>query len=187
VVAQQLQELGPKYEIVFQDPIHNETVLRNKKVLPKAWLVSQAIVESNPELRMKFISTSPMFDPSITALVETPPRLPLCGGIAGDASVNRYESNNISVEVRVVNNALLVLGEKYYRWWTAEIDGKRADIVPVNHILRGVYLTPGTHKVEFRFDPLPFKIGKYLTLTSFVLFAGMLLREWRGRRVKGER
>lgn len=185
-VAQQLQELGSKYEAVFQDPLRNETVLQNRTVLPKAWLVSQAIVETNPEMRMKIIGTSPMFDPARHALVESQPRLPLVGGKAGDASVTRYEQNHISVDVQAVNNALLVLGEKYYRWWRAEIDGKPAEVVPVNHILRGVYVPAGTHKVEFRFDPLPFKIGKYLTLTSFALFAVMLVREWLIRRkVKG--
>ena len=66
--------------------------------------------------------------------------------------------------------------------WKATVDDKSVDIQRVNYILRGVYLTPGTHKVEFRFDPLPFKIGKYLTLASFALFAGMLIREWRLRR-----
>jgi hypothetical protein len=35
------------------------------------------------------------------------------------------------------------------------------------------------------FDPLPFKIGKYLTLGSFALFAAMLLRERLRRRANG--
>lgn len=184
--AQQLRELGPKYEAVFQDPLLNETVLQNRTVLPKAWLVSQAIVETNPEMRMRIIGTSPMFDPARHALVEAPPSLSLAGGNAGEASVSRYEQNHISVDVRAASNALLVLGEKHYRWWKAEIDGKPAEVVPVNHILRGVYVPAGNHKVEFRFDPLPFKIGKYLTLTSFALFAVMLVREWFIRRkVKG--
>lgn len=186
--AQQLRELGPKYEVVFQDPVQHETVLQNRMVLPKAWLVSQAIVETNPERRMMIIAASPQFDPARHALVETPPSLSLDGAAAGDAVVTRYEQNHISVDVRATGNALLVLGEKYYRWWHAEIDGKRTEVVPVNHILRGIYVPAGTHKVEFRFDPLPFKIGKYLTLTSFVVFAVMLAREWllRRKRVKSE-
>jgi hypothetical protein len=35
--------------------------------------------------------------------------------------------------------------------------------------------------VRFVFDPLPFKVGKYLTLASFALFAAMLVREWKRR------
>jgi uncharacterized membrane protein YfhO len=62
------------------------------------------------------------------------------------------------------------------------VDGKEVEIQPVDHVLRGVYLTPGTHTVEFVFDPLPFKIGKWLTLSSFAFFALMLLREWQVRR-----
>jgi hypothetical protein len=45
-----------------------------------------------------------------------------------------------------------------------------------------VYLTPGTHTVEFVFDPLPFKIGKWLTLGSFAFFAALLAREFLNRR-----
>lgn len=187
-VAQQLKELGSKYEAVFQDPVRNETVLQNRTVRPKAWLVSQVVVETNPELRMRIIGTSPLFDPARHALVEAPPPLPLAGGAAGDARVTRYEANHISVDVQAAANALLVLGEKHYRWWRAEIDGKSAEIGPVNHVLRGVYVPKGAHTVEFRFDPLPFKIGKSLTLASFALFAGMLIREWflRRKRVRGE-
>jgi hypothetical protein len=56
--------------------------------------------------------------------------------------------------------------------WTAK------EIYPVNHILRGVYLTPGSHRVEFIFDSLPFKVGKWLTLASFAFFVMMLGREY---------
>jgi uncharacterized membrane protein YfhO len=102
--------------------------------------------------------------------------------------VKRYEGEHIGIKATVAQNSLLVLGEKYYRWWYATVDGTRADIYPVDHILRGVYLTPGEHTVEFVFDPLPFKIGKYLTLGSFVFFALMIGREvvWRRKRVRGQ-
>jgi hypothetical protein len=183
--ASQLQQLGSKYEEVFKDPVKNETVLHNRDVLPKAWLVSQVIVEKNPEMRMRIIGTSPMFNPAKHALVETPPGIQLSGGISGDATVTTYEQNRILLDVRAASNALLVLGEKYNRWWFADIDGKPTEIVRVNHVLRGIYVPAGNHKVEFRFDPLPFKIGKYLTLASFVVFVIMLLREWFIRR-KGE-
>jgi hypothetical protein len=187
-VFSQLQQLGSKYEVAFQDPVRKETVLRNRTVLPKAWLVSQAIVEKSPEMRMRIIGTSSVFNPAQHAFVESPPGIPLTGGTPGNASVTKYEQNRISVDVRAASNALLVLGEKYYRWWYADIDGKPTEIVRVNHVLRGIYVPAGAHKVEFRFDPLPFKIGKYLTLTSFVIFAGMLIREWflRRKRVRSE-
>ena len=85
--------------------------------------------------------------------------------------------NRITVKAAATTNALLVLGENYYRWWYAYVDGKKAEIVPVDHVLRGVYLTPGEHRVEFVFDPLPFKVGKWLTLASFAFFALSMVAE----------
>ncbi len=177
-VAQQLHLLGTKYEVAFQDPVRNETVLQNQTVLPKSWLVSQAFIETNPERRLMILNSSPQFDPARQALIEAPPGLALGGGVTGNSVVTRYEANDISVDVHAAANVLLVLGEKYYKGWEATVDGKQSDIVPVDHVLRGVYVQKGEHTVEFRFDPLPFKIGKYLTLASFALFAGMLIREW---------
>ena len=46
------------------------------------------------------------------------------------------------------------------------IDGVPATVVPVDHILRGVYIPAGSHQVHWSFDPLPFKIGRYLTLAG---------------------
>jgi uncharacterized membrane protein YfhO len=70
-----------------------------------------------------------------------------------------------------------VLGEKYQSGWRVHVDGVEREIVPVNSLLRGVYLESGTHNVVFRFDPLPFKIGKWITLSAFGLYGLMLLGE----------
>jgi uncharacterized membrane protein YfhO len=100
--------------------------------------------------------------------------------------VDRYESEHIRVTANAPRDSLLVLGEKYFRGWNATVDGRPVEIYPVNQILRGVYLASGNHKVEFVFDPLPFKIGKWLTLASFAFYALFLGREWWVRRMKSE-
>lgn len=190
---QERTQLGDKYVPVFQSPDGSEIVLENRSVMPKAWLVTSVLAVSDPRQALTVIQ-SPQFDPRQLAVVEVPPQIqlaqpgsPSVNG-AGDVVVKRYEGEQIDLSVNNSANSLLVLGEKYYRGWKATVDGKPVDIQRVNYILRGVYLTPGSHKVEFRFDPLPFKVGKYLTLASFALFAGMLVREWllRRKRVKSE-
>lgn len=182
--------LGAKYQPVFTSPDGSEVVLENRNVFPKAWLVPSTIVFTSPVQTFGALR-APEFDPRRMAVVETPPPLPMASPGAssvtpGEAVVTRYEGERISLTARSSTNALLVLGEKYYRGWKATVDGKPVDIHVVNHVLRGVYLTPGEHKVEFRFDPLPFKVGKYLTLASFALFSFMLAREVLSRR-RGEK
>lgn len=179
--AMQKSQLSAKYTPVFTSAT-GSLVLENRTVLPKAWLVPAVKTVTDSRERLAILSSAMDFNPSRVALVETPPPFPLppfSQGMpgAGNTHVALYTPNLIRVTATASVNCLLVLGEKQYRWWAARIDGKPAGIQTVNHILRGVYLTPGTHTVEFRFDPLPFKIGKWLTLASFALFAVLLARE----------
>jgi hypothetical protein len=177
---QNKEKFGDRYPVAFRGG--NEVVLENRQALPKAWLVSQVKVETDQLQRLKQLQEL-SFDPSRTALVESAPPLALTSAPKpGEVRLERYEGERLSLSATVTANSLLVLGEKYHNGWKATIDGKPSTIVPVNHILRGVYLTPGRHTVEFRFDPLPFKIGKWLTLGSFALFGIVALREWWLRR-----
>ena len=187
---QQKAEMGDKFEPVFSSPDGALVILENRRVLPKGWLVPSVSVVTDPARRLAILQ-SPQFNPASIAVVESKPPIPLAdpGGRVSqlatqDVFVPVYKGEHIVVEAATEVNALLVLGEKYYKGWNATIDGKKTEIEPVNHILRGVYLTPGKHRVEFVFDPLPFKIGKNLTLASFALFAGMLIREWLLRRTR---
>ncbi|HEY6837878.1 MAG TPA: YfhO family protein, partial [Geobacteraceae bacterium] len=172
-------ELGAKFSTVLQSPDGSEIVLENRSVLPKAWLVPAAQVASDPLIALRALQ-NPAFDPRRVALVESPPPLPLppeSVEVAGGVTVNRYEGNVMKLTAATPRPALLVVGEKYARGWRATVDGRKADIYPVDYVLRGVYLPPGNHTVEFVFDPLPSKVGKYLTLASFALFALLLVRE----------
>ncbi len=184
---QEQQQFGGRYVPVFTSPDGSEIVLENRNVLSKAWLVSSVLAVENQQQTLQLLQ-NPAFNPRQIAMVESPPPLQLgtygqqTSSPPGKVIVNRYEGERIELSVKSAVNSLLVIGEKYYKGWQATVDGKSTEIIPVNHILRGVYLTPGNHHVEFKFDPLPFKIGKYLTLGSFALFAVMLVREWQLRR-----
>lgn len=176
--------LEPHYVPVFRSPDGKQLVLENSRVMPKAWLTSRFEVVSGPEDRLKRLQSTD-FKPAEMALVEKQPLL--AQQERHDVSSNqvrlmRLSPNELDFSVACRTNSLLVLGEKYDKGWKAIIDGKTAEIVPVDHILRGVYLAPGRHTVVFRFDPLPFKIGKWLTLGSFGLFIVVAAREWRVRR-----
>ncbi|KAA0893316.1 YfhO family protein [Oryzomonas rubra] len=188
---QQKGLLGNKFAPVFTAPGGATVVLENRNVLPKGWLVPAAAVINEPAQRVG-IMQNPGFNPAAVALVESPPSIAMANPdgavplVQQRVTVPVYEGNRIVVDAAAPVNTLLVLGEKYYKGWYASVDGNKTEIVPVDHILRGVYLTPGPHRVEFVFDPLPFKVGKWLTLASFALFAVMLGREWwLRRRVEG--
>lgn len=184
---QEKVQFGNRFVPVFQTPDGKDVVVENRSVLPKGWLVPAVVVIDEPK-QIPATLGNPAFDPRRMALVESSPALPMAPveGPAvnpGTATVVTYENAKVTVQARALTNALLVLGDKYFNGWRATVDGKQAAIVPVNLVLRGVYITPGDHTVEFIFDPLPFKIGKWLTLSSFVIFALCLGWEAKRRRL----
>jgi hypothetical protein len=186
--------LGEKYVPVFQAPDGSQIVLENRMVLPKAWLVPSVVPVSDPGQLLGMMQ-SPAFNPRRLALVESPATVPLSPPAlavpfpAESVRLLHYEGGRISVAAANQTPALLVLGEKFYPGWKAFDNGRQIDIVPVDYVLRGVYLPAGSHKVEFVFNPLPFKVGKYLTFASFAIFVGAVVWDWRrkGVRVDGQR
>jgi hypothetical protein len=184
---EQRGSLGNRFEPVYTSPDGGHIVLENRFVLPKAWLVTSVVQINDPGQQLGMMQ-SPGFDPRRMALIESAPPLPLPSPaeapypVPGGVKIVRYEGENIVLDVSTQVNAVLVMGDKYYRAWTATDNGKKIDIYPVNHVLRGVYLTPGNHRIEYEFSPWSFRLGSSLTYASFALFAAVLGWEWRRKR-----
>ncbi|HJV64639.1 MAG TPA: YfhO family protein [Geomonas sp.] len=170
-----------RYVPVFQSPT-GSVIVENRQVLPKAWLVPTAAVVTSPQETLG-IMQNPAFNPRQIALVESPPTIQIANANAnitsspGTVKVVTYRGEKIELEATATANCMLVMGEKYNKGWKATVDGQKTEVYPVDYILRGIYLTPGSHKIQFVFDPTPFKVGKILTLASFVVFAAFLARE----------
>ena len=148
-----------------------------------------AVVQVQEPAQALAIVQAPNFTPQLFGVVETQPPLALeqpgqsAPVTTGVVQLVNYKGELVSFTVEVAKNSLLVTGEKYANGWKATVDGKPAEIQRVNYVLRGVYLSPGRHEVQFIFDPLSFKIGKWLTLGSFAVFAVVLVWEWRRRTI----
>ena len=81
----------------------------------------------------------------------------------------KYQSNNN-------NDGFAVFSEIYYpKGWKTYIDGKEANHMRVNYILRGMPIPAGNHIIEFKFDPEVVKTGSNIVLVSSILFAILLL------------
>jgi len=66
---------------------------------------------------------------------------------------------------------VLLLNDKFDLYWHVLVDGRPAELLRCNFIMRGVYLTPGQHTVEFQFR-LP---NKPLFVTLAAIGTGLLL------------
>ena len=75
-----------------------------------------------------------------------------------------YAPKDIMFDTTATTPSVLLLNDKFDPHWSVRVDGKPAELLRCNFIMRGVYLTPGDHTVEFRFT-LP-KGPLYVSLTA---------------------
>ncbi len=77
---------------------------------------------------------------------------------AGPAAVlQRYDAQDVVVSVpagaSITSGGVVVLSDQWYPGWTATLDGRAAPILRVDVSLRGVAVGPGSHTIEFRYQP----------------------------------
>ena len=71
-----------------------------------------------------------------------------------DAAVDRYGAQDVSLSVPPSSpGGLLVLSDQWYPGWTATVDGRPAAIRRGDVALRAVALSPGAHRIRFRYQP----------------------------------
>ena len=150
---------------------------RNKRVLPRAILVTAYRVEPDPAAALALLSRR-NFDPAKTVVLEelpiwdtaipsnTAPKRP------SGAKILSERNNEVDVQARVMRPSLLYLADTFYPGWKAYVDGIKTKIYLANYNFRAVPLPPGEHQVEFRYQPLSFYIGAGITgLTIFILIS----------------
>ena len=152
-------------------------VYENRGAYPRTWLVgSQHVVGSEEEALDEVVEANDT-DLRYTAITESPiggiPRVGAtpAGASVGEARLDRYEGERVSVSTQASKATVLVLSDLHYPGWKARVDGRDAEIERVDYMLRGVALGPGEHRVDFRYEPLSWRIG---WIVSLVALAGLL-------------
>ena len=161
--------------------VHNGTDARiyaNSEVLPRTWLVTNQDVVKNAGQALTGI-VAPSFNPRQTVLTEH--RLPglseqRSGGAApGSADITNYGAQRVTITARAKQAAELVLSDTYYPGWQVTVNGRPAQISPVDYLLRGVAVPAGHDRIVFTYDPASFRIGWIVSLGSALVMATALV------------
>jgi uncharacterized membrane protein YfhO len=107
--------------------------------------------------------------------------LPLEGGGKGGGEVEiiSEKNNRLQLLVNSTEDSLLVLSDNYYPGWKAFVDRHPKKIYRANYAFRAVPLGAGTHRVEFVYNPLSFRLGALFTFLGFIGCVIMVLVIWR--------
>jgi len=90
--------------------------------------------------------------------------------------ITKFQDTYIRGEITALADGLLYTSIPLSDNWTAYVDGKKAEVKPINGAFAGVLLTAGEHIIEFRYFNKPFAVGIVISLISLGAFMVM----WRG-------
>ena len=159
-------------------------IYANENALPRAFVVDRQLVVEAEDAALDAV-VSPNFRPLEEAITEEPiAGIPTSGQgeSSGRARITSYEPEEVDVEAELDEPGLLVLSDVHYPGWRAEVDGREVPIERVDHALRGVPLSAGSHTVAFRYEPLSWRIGWIVSLLGLALLAAAVVAGLRGRR-----
>lgn len=94
--------------------------------------------------------------------------------------VEILETRHAAVMIKATLNqpAILVLTENWHPNWRAWDNGAPIHVGRVNESFRGVALSPGVHRIEFRYRPATLTVALSLSFSAFVLIVlALLLRK----------
>jgi len=124
--------------------------------LPRVRLYTQWEEATNDAAALARVA-SPEFDPDRNVLVTggVPGQKPIAGTPeeAGTVSISSYAPRDVVLAADARKPCVLLLNDRYDANWKSLVDGRPAPILHCNYLMRGVYLQPGVHTVEFRFKP----------------------------------
>jgi hypothetical protein len=161
-------------------------VYSNLSFLPRAFFVKRYEVTDGLSILSKIRDKA--FDPQAVIYFMEDPKLQIePPHPAARAEFLSYGIQDLELKVTTNGNNLLFLSETYYpKGWKAFIDGKETPIYRANYLFRAVVVPAGIHKLEMKFEPTGFYLGKNLSLVANFLVIGGLayfgLDRWMKRR-----
>lgn len=167
-----LNMLDTRYVIVPGQAQGQLAVQKNPGALGPVWFVKHVQAVPSQVDALKAIGD---FNPTDTAYVlqsdfKNAGPAPVYDSTASIKLVH-YDNDSISYQSVSPTAQFAVLSEIYYpAGWNAYIDGKKADYVQTDYILRGIGVPAGNHNITFKFEPTVIQQSKTAGLVAGVLF-----------------
>ena len=177
--------LGDTAPEIFRDgPVR---VYENRQALPRAFFVPR--MGRVPDDQVLPMLADGRVDPrrlALVGVVDDTAGTGAGGDGAGHASIVRDDPQTVAVAVEADAPGFLFLADQYAAGWTAEVDGKRAEILRANHAFRLVAVPAGRSQVVFRYRPRSLWIGAAVSLATALVVA-LCFRPGRGESDRPDR
>lgn len=174
-----LDMLNTKYYIVTPQGEGQQPISQiNPGALGNAWFIDTLLIAQSSNIEIAALNA---FSPDSQAIVHKE-FFPYIKGfdpkVEGSIKLTSYHPEKLKYQSDSPSEQFAVFSEMWYgpnKGWDAFIDGKPAEHIRVNYVLRGMRIPAGKHEIEFRFEPAAYAKGKTIsTISSATLILGVL-------------
>jgi len=166
--------LNTRYFIV-ENPQNRQVMAQpNPNAFGPVWIVKGIKYVRNADEEMKALDSTHLRDTAVMqdkfkTLVKLSPEFDSTATVR----LRDYLNDIIRYDFNALTSQFVVFSEIYYdKGWNAFIDGKKADYVKTDYVLRGMAVPAGKHTIECRFEPRSYELGNTLsTATSLIAYA----------------
>lgn len=164
--------------------------LKNPWAMGNAWFVDNVLLVDNADEELSALGainlrTTAIVDNNFRNLLpdqlisgggpETQTQTALTDKASQQVKLLSYEANALTFEAETAKERLAVFSDIYYPGWQCTIDGKPADIIRANYVLRAVVIPSGKHTISFRFDPQSLHTTEAIANASLIVLVVLFL------------
>lgn len=106
--------------------------------------------------------------------------------IRGTVHLVSYRANEVVLTFEADGDGFLYVSDTYYPGWRAYVDGRETKIYRANLAFRAIEVPKGRHTVVFRYVPVSFYVGLFLTLLGMALCVWLWRRDGKKAALSGD-
>lgn len=151
--------------------LHDGTYTVNPGANGNAWFVSKIDYVDSANAEMAALDS---LDTKTTAVADVKFKNVLGNAVPVNVGDTIYETsyapNKLNYKAKTSKGGIAVFSEIYFPWgWHVTVDGKPVEMGRVDYVLRALRLGPGTHDIEFRFDPQSMRVTNGLGVAAVIV------------------
>jgi Bacterial membrane protein YfhO len=153
-------------------------------VTPRSFVPRRILPVQSAEQALNHLRTSE--DPATEVAVAAeaiPSGLPATQ--LGRVRLAAHLPDRVELQAEMETPGLVVLSDAFYPGWKAEVNGAAATIVRVNEFVRGVFVSAGSQRIIFEYNPPAYQLGLAITGAFAAGLAGLSF--WRSGHRGGRR
>jgi len=171
----------PQLTTAYAGP--DATVLESHRLMPRAFVPEHVAVTADEAATAAAIVGAGFDVRTDVAVERDQPGAARLAGARGEAAIVEERNARVTLRARLDSPGLVVLGDSLMDGWSVQVDGKPAEALHVNGVMRGTAVPAGRHDVVWSYRVPGLRLGALVSgLTLAVLTAAVAGLALRSRR-----